>query len=206
MNTEQQKHMRDCEARIAEIHAAATGHEKSMWDTLVWAVADVEKLDVSEATYKQYAALAAAAKESTLAALRALRDAAGKREAEEAPKNTQPVASPAPVAQDGVVENPVQSQPDSYDGSSSSGDATAVFAAVDEAVAAADDSTAPGVTADPAMTLGAINERIAPLSISGAGLALLGFEPAAYRKFAGLFHESDWPAMRAAMVKHLQAL
>lgn len=53
---------------------------------------------------------------------------------------------------------------------------------------------------EPTLTLGAINERIAPLSIAGAGLAALGFEPAGRRNAAVLFQESDWPAMCDAMV------
>lgn len=58
----------------------------------------------------------------------------------------------------------------------------------------------------PAMRLGQINERIAPLSISAEGLRTLGFEPAGRDKAAVLFHESDFPSMCAALIRHIGAV
>lgn len=240
------------QARIAEIQAAATGHERASAADLLEARAAVAALDVSEAQYQEFTLLAQAAQAGTLAVLdkfhadAVLREAEDRRQAEaraederiaalakrrqeEAAAESARIAAAAivgnppfsatdragsseeqqpgafsPVAQEGVAENPVQPQPSLS--TFLDGDAAAVRAAVDEAAATADDSTAPGVTSEPTLTLGAINDRIAPLSISGAGMALLGFEPAGRRKAAVLFHESDWTAMRAAMVKHLQGL
>lgn len=52
----------------------------------------------------------------------------------------------------------------------------------------------------PALKLGDINERIAPLSITADGLRQLGFEPAATQRRACLYHEAQWPAIRAALL------
>lgn len=56
------------------------------------------------------------------------------------------------------------------------------------------------------LTLGQINERIAPLSISVAGLAELGFDPVEQVKASRLYRESDFPAICRAMVKHLNSV
>ena len=52
--------------------------------------------------------------------------------------------------------------------------------------------------------LGQINERLAPVSISADGLAVLGFQPAAKYKAAHLYLASDLPAICEAIVKHLR--
>ena len=52
----------------------------------------------------------------------------------------------------------------------------------------------------PALKLGDINERIAPLSITADGLRQLGFEPAGHQRRACLYHEAQWPAIRAALL------
>ncbi len=54
----------------------------------------------------------------------------------------------------------------------------------------------------PTLSLGTINQRIAPLSINAAGLQALGF-PATKVKAACLYRESDWAAIHRAMVNHL---
>lgn len=56
------------------------------------------------------------------------------------------------------------------------------------------------------INLGEINTRIAPLAVTAAGLASLGFEPAETVKASKLYRAADFPAMAAAMVEHLQAL
>lgn len=56
------------------------------------------------------------------------------------------------------------------------------------------------------LTLGRINELIAPISISAAGLAELGFEPVATAKAAKLYRECDLPVIVAALVGHLQGV
>lgn len=197
-----QQHMLDCEARIAEIHAAATGHENASAETLAHAIVAVSALDVSEAKYRQYTALAASAKESTLAALRGLHSAAMEREQRAA----------EPMLQDECAGLSKALAADPLAPMLAREAAAAIVAAETPAkhvITVELDSTpafVPEVLLEPTLTLGAINDRIAPLSITGAGLALLGFEPAGRRKSAVLFHESDWPAMRAAMVKHLSGI
>ena len=265
------------QARIAEIRAAATGHDKATAADLAEARIVVAALDVSEAIYAEFTGLAEATQAATLAALDKLHGEAWAREeaaaAAEADRRAQMIAEAAklprlpdervgqimrdlaqplpltipegalfedttheqqlaavsdrldlaeycalkaaaeglqpgavaPVAQDGVAENPVQSQPEEPH-PLPSGDATAVRAAVDEGAATPVDSTAPGVTPEPTMTLGMLNEFIAPLKIDAAGLELLGFPVAGRRKAAMLYHDTDRPAIVAALVKHLQGL
>ena len=65
---------------------------------------------------------------------------------------------------------------------------------------------AKALAAPPSMKLGDINALIAPLSINVAGLVLLGFEPAAVDKSSRLYHHSDFPAIRAALISHLSAI
>jgi predicted phage-related endonuclease len=57
----------------------------------------------------------------------------------------------------------------------------------------------------PTLRLGQINERIAPVSIDAAGLASLGFPPAATDKSAKLYHEGDFPRICMALVQRLQS-
>jgi hypothetical protein len=59
---------------------------------------------------------------------------------------------------------------------------------------------------EPTMTLGALNEWLSPVQISGAGMELLGFPAAGRRKAALLYHEGDKAAIVAAIVKHLRGL
>lgn len=56
----------------------------------------------------------------------------------------------------------------------------------------------------PTLSLGEINQRIAPLTINAAGLASLGYQ-ATKVKASCMYRESDWPAMKAAMQKVLAA-
>lgn len=53
------------------------------------------------------------------------------------------------------------------------------------------------------LTLGQINERIAPVSISVAGLSQLGFEPAEQIKASRLYRECDFPAICRALSAHV---
>lgn len=55
------------------------------------------------------------------------------------------------------------------------------------------------------MTLGEINARIAPVSITVAGLSLLGYEPVAVEKAARLYPASKFPAICAAISAHVLA-
>jgi hypothetical protein len=57
----------------------------------------------------------------------------------------------------------------------------------------------------PALRLGQINERIAPLAITVDGLRALGFEPAATDRASKLYHDTDFPRMCAAMLRHVSA-
>lgn len=54
----------------------------------------------------------------------------------------------------------------------------------------------------PTLSLGEIKSRIAPLSIDAAGLESMGF-PATKVKASCMYRESDWAAMKAAMLKVL---
>lgn len=54
------------------------------------------------------------------------------------------------------------------------------------------------------INLSQINERIAPLSITAAGLASLGFEHVATERASKLYRASQFHAMVTAMAKHLQ--
>ncbi len=56
----------------------------------------------------------------------------------------------------------------------------------------------------PTLTLGKICARIAPLSITAGGMAVLGFEPAERKGAAVLYHESAWHDICAAMIRHIQ--
>lgn len=53
------------------------------------------------------------------------------------------------------------------------------------------------------LTLGQINERLAPVSITVAGLAQLGFEPVEQIKASRLYRESDLPAICEAISAHV---
>ena len=58
----------------------------------------------------------------------------------------------------------------------------------------------------PGLRLGQINERLAPITLTAEGLARLGFAPAATDKSAKLYHEHDFSAMCAALVRHVTAV
>jgi predicted phage-related endonuclease len=58
----------------------------------------------------------------------------------------------------------------------------------------------------PSLRLGQINERLAPITLTADGLARLGFAPAATDKSAKLYHDHDFPAMCAALIRHVTAV
>lgn len=60
-------------------------------------------------------------------------------------------------------------------------------------------------TTPPNLRLGQINERLAPVALTADGLARLGFAPAATDKSAKLYHEADFPAICAALIRHISA-
>lgn len=55
------------------------------------------------------------------------------------------------------------------------------------------------------LTLGQINERIAPVSITVAGLSLLGYEPVEQVKASRLYRARDFPAICRAISEHALA-
>ncbi|WP_210822728.1 lambda-exonuclease family protein [Hydrogenophaga aromaticivorans] len=55
------------------------------------------------------------------------------------------------------------------------------------------------------LTLGQLNDRLAPVSINVAGLATLGFEPVDQIKSARYFRECDFPAICKAISAHVLA-
>jgi predicted phage-related endonuclease len=64
---------------------------------------------------------------------------------------------------------------------------------------------AAALTAAPALRLGQICERLG-FTMTADFLARLGFAPAATDKSAKLFHEADFPAMCAALIRHISAI
>lgn len=52
------------------------------------------------------------------------------------------------------------------------------------------------------LTLGQINERLSPLSVTGEALSSFGFDPVARVKASKLYRECDFPAICAAISKH----
>ena len=56
------------------------------------------------------------------------------------------------------------------------------------------------------INLGAINEHLQKLKVDAAQLAALGFEPVATVKASKLYRASDLPAIRAALIAHLESL
>ena len=58
----------------------------------------------------------------------------------------------------------------------------------------------------PTLTLGAINERLHPISLSAAGLVDLGIEPAGRDKRAVLYSESQFAEICQVLVLHLQSV
>lgn len=61
-------------------------------------------------------------------------------------------------------------------------------------------------TEDPTLSLGEIKDRLAPLQITAEGLTQLGFAWAASKGPTRLYLPSKWPAMKAAIVAHVEAL
>jgi putative phage-type endonuclease len=59
------------------------------------------------------------------------------------------------------------------------------------------------VASDATIKLGQINAYLAPIQITQAGLAQLGFDPVGKDKNAVLYRESDFPAMCQAIAKHV---
>lgn len=57
----------------------------------------------------------------------------------------------------------------------------------------------------PTLKLGQINERLAPITLTADGLVTLGFKHAATDKAARLYHESDFPKICAALIRHIQS-
>lgn len=122
----------------------------------------------------------------------------------------------------GVAPGPLHPiTPNAEESGSSPGDAQAAgeaplscASAIPEApngmvVAGDEGAAAQGVlrAADPVdskmITLGAIKELIAPVSIDAAGLAALGFDPVSTQKSAKLYRERDFPKIVEAMIRHL---
>lgn len=222
--------------RIAEIQAAATGHERATSADLAEARAAVAALGITAEVYAEYAPLAQAARSMTLLALDGLHAAAlaGEQQqaqeaaAQAAAQAAAPALPPAPAplceltaipevtdpgAQEGVAHNPLQPEPVAP---SPMGDLAADGAGGGlESAATPPTPAAGGVIgnppfaappAEPTLTLGALNEWLAPVQVSAAGLELLGFPVAGRAKAAKLYHHTDRPAIVAALVKHLQGL
>mgnify|MGYP000166745840 CR=1 FL=1 len=229
LHAEQQR-IAKLQAMVAEIRAAATGHDNASAADLYEARVAVAALDVSEAVYAEFAALAQAAQASTLAALDKLHGAACDREiaAVEAARATEAEAARQAATESTEGQDSQQvlkaegASPDATDrdapadtsprvGAMGAGQAAdeapaaePLPAPVARAMAAVFDACVPMPA--PTLTLGKLNEWLAPLKIDAAGLEALGFPVAARVKGAMLYHDTDRAAMVAAMVTHLQGL
>lgn len=64
----------------------------------------------------------------------------------------------------------------------------------------------PAAGVAPTLRLGQINERLSPVAVTADGLARLGFAAAGRDRAAVLYHEADFPAMCAALVRHVTAV
>jgi hypothetical protein len=85
----EQRRIARLQAMIAEIRAAATGHERATAADLYEARIAVAALDTSEATYAEFAMLAHATQQATLAVLDKLHNEATDREAAEAQRRAE---------------------------------------------------------------------------------------------------------------------
>jgi len=216
-------------AMIAEIRAAATGHDNASAADLYEARIAVAALDVSEAQYQELALVAQAAQAGTLAVLDRLHRDAVAREAERA-EVERVLSIPLPLTIPGEITEG-QDDPQVLKAEPATADATAgsvpadtspcvgtmgagqasdeapaaepLPAPVARAMAAVFDACVPMPA--PTLTLGKFNEWIAPLKIDAAGLEALGFTAVKVHN-AKLYHDTDKAAMVAAMVKHLQGL
>ena len=65
---------------------------------------------------------------------------------------------------------------------------------------------APQVDEPATLKLGAINERLAPISLTEAGIRSLGIEPAGHDKRAVLYRESQFAEICQVLVLHLQSV
>lgn len=198
------------EAEIQEIHAAATGHEHAPADDLALAIADVIKLDVSEAKWGEYTALAMSAQDMTCTALENLRTAAVEREEaaridKAAAANTElvPAAGPVVATPEGdrgpaeITGNP----PFDY----SKGEPEAVEAPAKAAPAGPTPAALAALqTLASTITVGKINERFnGVLTIHAEGLKALGFVKQARPGPGAHFLQSDWPAICAALAAYI---
>ena len=221
-------------AMIAEIRAAATGHDNASAADLHEARTAVAALDVSEAQYQEFALVAQAAQAGTLAVLDRLHRDATAREAERA-EVERVLSIPLPLTlgpwpDEETTEG--QDDPQVLKAEPATADATAGSVPADtspcvgtmgagqaaDAAPAAEPLPAPVARAmaavfdacvpmpAPTMTLGDLNAWLAPVKLDSAGLESLGFPAAGRRKAALLYHDTDKAAMVAAMVKHLQGL
>lgn len=216
-------------AMIAEIRAAATGHDNASAADLYEARIAVAALDVSEAQYQELALVAQAAQAGTLAVLDRLHRDAVAREAERA-EVERVLAIPLPLTIPGEITEG-QDDPQVLKAEPATADATAgsvpadtspcvgtmgagqasdeapaaepLPAPVARAMAAVFDACVPMPA--PTLTLGKLNEWLAPLKIDAAGLEALGFTAVKVHN-AKLYHDTDKAAMVAAMIKHLQGL
>ena len=216
-------------AMIAEIRAAATGHDDASAADLHEARTAVAALDVSEAQYQELALVAQAAQAGTLAVLDRLHRDATAQEAERA-EVERVLSIPLPLTIPGEITEG-QDDPQVLKAEPATADATAgsvpadtspcvgtmgagqasdeapaaepLPAPVARAMAAVFDACVPMPA--PTLTLGKLNEWLAPLKIDAAGLEALGFTAVKVHN-AKLYHDTDKAAMVAAMVKHLQGL
>lgn len=170
--------------RIAEHQAA----EVAKAEALRARIAKEERVKAEAAAaekVRQEQAEAARIAEEAAAAERARVAAETKRQLEEQAASIAAASKAAPV-----VLHPVSNEP-----------------AVASAVLRDLDSTGlRAAPAAPALRLGQINERLAPVTLTADGLARLGFAAAGRDRAAVLYHEADFPAMCAALVRHVTAV
>lgn len=203
------------QAMIAEIRAAATGHEKATAADLYEARIAVAALDTSEAVYQEFSTLANATQMATLAVLDKFRAEATDREEAEAQRRAEVervLSIPLPLTIPDEPELLAQDECRELSKALSADPAAPLHAReAANAITAAVKSEMDALYAvcvpmpGPTLTLGKINEWLAPLKIDAAGLELLGF-PAVKVHNAKLYQETDRPAIIAKLVNHLLGL
>jgi predicted phage-related endonuclease len=105
-------------------------------------------------------------------------------------------AAPAPAANPPIPRNPTPIEQVTFEGGSSR--STAVVRPF------ARPSSAPATPqGEPTLRLGIINERLAPVMVSGDGLARLGFPYVKKDRSSLLYYEESWPAMVEAIAQYV---
>jgi hypothetical protein len=198
-------------------------------------IEQVEAMPTDAATWEEFAGEAEATKAETLAAMRTMFEAAKAREDEEARVEQQRLENERQAAENRAAAERLAEQQRELEAKAASikAEQDAIDAHRAEQLAEAERKTQAAITAaaapaaaplaapppvaapvspavhtdsGPRLSLGQINERIAPLAITVAGLSSLGYEPVEQVKSMRLYRESDFHAICNAIVRHVKAV